>query len=70
MTLSIVEAFLSAGADLHRSSDGWSALTIALKGGHFAVAELLVSRGAQLSERDREELTSLAARVLKLGAED
>jgi len=66
----IVEALLSAGADLHRSCDGWSALTIALKGGHFAVAELLVSRGAQLSERDREELTSLAARVLKLGAED
>jgi len=35
--------------------------------GHLGVAELLVSRGAKFSERDREEQKLLAERVARLG---
>ncbi|PRQ03197.1 Ankyrin repeat protein [Enhygromyxa salina] len=67
--LNIVRALLDAGADLHRSFEGKTALTHALTGGHVAVAELLVSRGATLGEADRRAIEVLVVRIDKLGAD-
>ncbi|KIG16208.1 Ankyrin [Enhygromyxa salina] len=67
--LNIVIALLDAGADLHRSFEGKTALTHALLGGHVAVAELLVERGAVVGEADRGALELLALRIGKLGGE-
>ena len=54
-SLEIAELLLDAGADIHAScEEGWTAVAYALQNGHFQMAQMLATRGANVDYLDFE----------------